>query len=151
MFRKFIAGVMLLSLAGCSTVNIPGYIKDKQPYTHLVYADFDTAVAAVRQALYDTGWEVVDESDPTVYEHSSVQDEGGREVLMFTDIKERSFFVGTKYRRANVYLRSTSRPNETEMELRYITIRSFAYTKSRKYKHPQAAARIFEAVDNNLK
>ncbi len=145
------AGLLLLLVSGCATVNIPSYIKDNHPHTHLIYADFDGAVTAVKQALRDLGWTVIDESDPRVYEHSAVQQQGGRELLLFTDIRETPFVVGTKYRRINVYLRSTSRPKQTEMELRYITISSFAFTKNRKYKHPQAAAKIFEAVDNKLK
>lgn len=150
MIKKFCLVLAVLLFTGCATVNIPGYIKDDHPHTHLIYADFDTAVAAVKLALNDMGWEVVEETDPTVYEHSAVQEEGGREILLFTDIKENRFVVGTKYRRINVYLRSTSKPKETEMELRYIAIRSVAFMKSRKYKHPKAAARIFKAVDDNL-
>lgn len=151
--RKKIIWMCLLAfmLSGCTTVNIPSYIKDDHPYTHLVYANFDEALETVKQVLNDKGWTVIDETDPTVYEHSAIKGEGGREILLFTDIKEYPYFLGTRYRRANVFLRSTSQPNQTEMELRFVTINSMTVAKTRKYKHSRAAAHIFEAVDNVLK
>lgn len=143
--------LVLFGLIGCTTVNIPNYIKDDHPYTHLVYADFNAAIEATTQALADSGWVVIDQSDPTVFEHSSIQHEGGRETLLFTDIKERSFFLGTRYSRINVYLRSTSQPNETELELRFIAISSLTFAEMKKYKNPRAAAKIIEDIEKHLK
>ena len=138
-------------LSGCTTVNIPSYIKDDHPQTQVIYANFDDTLEAVKQVLNAKGWTVVDETDPTVYEHSSIRDEGGRDLLLFTDIKEHPYILGTRYHRANVFLRSTSQPKQTEMELRFVTINSMTFMKTKNYKHPRAAAQIFEAVNNALK
>lgn len=141
---------VVVFLVGCGTVNVPNYIKDTHPHTHLIYGNFDQALSAVTQSLNKHGWAVVEQKDPTVYEHSPVQDEGGREILLFSDIKQVSSVMGTKYQRINIYLRSTSRPKETEMELRFISIGSYAGAKTKKYKHPDKAQMIFASVDQFL-
>lgn len=144
-------GLFLVCLSGCATVSIPNYIKDDHPYTRTVYADFDQARAAAGKALQDSGWVVVDATDPTVFEHSSIQDEGGREILLFSDIKELPFILGTRYSRVNVYLRSTSRPKETEIEVRVLTIKSLTFMELRKHKQPRVADKIFADIEKHLK
>jgi len=149
--KKILLILVSLCLFGCSTVNIPKYIKDEKPYKQIVYANFEETLEAATKALSDAGWEIISKSDPNVFEHSASKDPNGQHLLLFTDVKELPLFLGTRYARINTYLRSTSRANETEVEIRYLTVNSVAFASFKNYKHPVAIERIFNDIKNYLK
>ena len=80
MKKRLICFISVFCILGCSTINIPKYIKDEKPYKKVVYADFETALQATKEALNLSGWEVVSSSDPKVFEHSSLVDPNGKEI-----------------------------------------------------------------------
>jgi len=133
--------------AGCTSIQIPGYLQDKNSFTKQFYAGFDRTSQAVRLALSDLGWEIEDEVSPEVYEVSpqqGIQDE----LLMITKVRQTSFFVGTRYARFNVYVRSNG--ELSEVELRYMTTGTFIFWKSRSYGNENISNKFFERVDRNF-
>lgn len=151
MKKSIIALLVIGCLSGCTSVDVPKYIKDEHPYKQVIYASFEKTLEATTEALADAGWKIVSKSDPNVFEHSAVKDPNGQQVLLFTDIKDIPLFLGTRFARINVYLRSTGRPNETEVELRYLTVNSVALGSFKNYKHPVATDRIFNDINKYVK
>ncbi|MGE0269096.1 MAG: hypothetical protein AB7S78_11655 [Candidatus Omnitrophota bacterium] len=151
MRRRFLSLLMTGCLLGCSTVNVPKYIKDENPYKQVLYANFEKTLEATTKALNEAGWEIVSMSDPNVFEHSAIKDPNGKQLLLFSDIKDLPLFLGTRFARVNIYLRSTSQPNETEVEIRYLTVNSIAFAEFKNYKHPIASERIFTVIKNYIK
>ncbi len=101
--RRWMMAVCIFAglFAGCTSIQVPGYLQDKNSSTRQFYADFKRTSQAVRLALSDLGWEIEDEVLPEVYEVSSQQGIQ-EELLMITKIRQTSFLIGTRYARFNV-------------------------------------------------
>jgi len=137
--------VLALLCVGCATTRIPAYIQDINPYVKRFPAGYDVTSAAVEQALADMGWEIDDTTDPIVYEQDRINDLDEKQVLMLTTIRQTSMFLGTRYAKMNVYLRSK---NEiSEVELRYVTITVTPLKTLTSYRNDSAAKRIFEHIE----
>ncbi len=133
--------------AGCTTIQVPGYLQNKRASTKQFYADFARTSQAVRLAFSDLGWEIEEEASPEVYEISS-QRGVKEELLMITKIRQTSFFVGTRYARINVYVRSNGEVSEVEM--RYMVTSTFLIWKPSTYGNENLAKRFFELVDRHF-
>ena len=66
--KKILLGLLLVVCAGCTTVYIPAYVQDVNPYKKRFYANHDRSLAATMQALNETGWEIEGRMDPAIYE-----------------------------------------------------------------------------------
>lgn len=150
MKNKIFVIVLVLITAGCSTIHIPKYIPDNNPYKREVYASFSETLDATTEALEETGWEVVDTTDPSVFEHSTLLAEDGQEILIFSGVKSIPLVLGTRFARVNVYLRSMAQPNATEVEVRYLTINSVGFKNFNNFKHPIAVEHILDEIEKNL-
>ncbi len=141
--------LFLLIFTGCSTTRIPGYIVDKNPYKKILIADFDRNLKAVTETLEKFGWTIAKTTHPSEYERGTTIESSARQILLFTEIRQTSLFIGTRYTRLNVYLRETQ-DKTTEVEIRYLTANSFFFKTFYHYKNNKAAERIFKHIQELL-
>lgn len=142
--------VLAVFLSGCATVVIPQYIKDDNPYKHKIYASFDEVSSAAKEVLDKTGWVVMSTTDPSVFERSKgVEGEDFRQVLLITDIRQTPLFIGSRYARLNLFIRS-SEANVTEIEVRYITVSSMFFKSFYKYRNNAEVERIIKNIEKTL-
>ena len=139
-----------LTLASCSSVHMPSYIQDDYPYQDLIYADYDKTVDAVRDTLISLGWEITDMVDPAVYERNKILDSPyDQHTMIFTDVRQTRLFVGTRYQRMNIYLKSIDK-NSTHIEVRYLTASSFLFKTFYAHKNDAVVKRIINAIEENI-
>ena len=155
MKKIIIYSLFLISLTGCSTTHIPGYIVDKYPYKRIFTADFDQVLKAATQTFQDMGWAIAKTTHPSEYERDNgLEETPSQQILLFTEIRQTSLFIGTRYTRLNVYLRETQ-DKTTEVEIRYLTVNAFFFKTFYHYKNNKAVDRIFkhiqELLDSNPK
>ena len=127
--KKLLGVFFLITLIGCTSIRIPNYIYDKYPYKRTLYVDFDKARAATLETLSEFGWTIEKESEPGLYEYERTPGDGGKQTLLFTQIRDTSFFVGSRHARLNAYLHAAG-TNETELEIRYLTVTSVLFKNS---------------------
>jgi len=147
--KKILCVFLLLVLAGCASVSIPHYIQDKYPYKRTFYAQFNEVREIVMRAFERSGWAIEKESEPALFERESGLRSGGKETLFFSKIRQTSLFVGTRFSRVNAYVRASS-DNETEVEIRYVTVTSAAFKNFNDYKNDRAVERIFKYIEERL-
>ena len=148
--KKAIALLFLLFCAGCVSATIPHYLQDKSPYKKKFYSDYDNTFKAVQAALKDFGWKISSLSDPLVYEQNPATDEVlPKQVLLFTDVRPTAFFLGTRYAKMNIFVRSLS--DGTEVEIRYLTVTSTPFKALENYKNDDAVQKIFDHIEKASK
>ena len=108
----------LILLAGCTTIQIPTYIKADHPYTRKMYGDFDHIVVVVKRVLERNGWKIASETHPSVYERSTDEDkETPKDLVIFTDVKQHTRILYSSYSHLNVFCHAN--PEGAEVEIRY--------------------------------
>jgi hypothetical protein len=137
----------LCGLIGCTSTQIPVYLKDRKPSAQRFYADHQRVVAASKQALTDLGWMIENEMEPQVFEVDPER-QVKESILLVTEIRETRFFLGTRYARMNIFVNSSGEVSEVEM--RYVVISDVAFLKSKAYGNRKIASRFFELVKKNL-
>jgi len=147
MKRKFLC-LLLLTLVGCTTTSIPSYLQDKNPYKKRFYATFPEARAAVENVLSELGWKIAEGVDPLVYEQSDVNDLSDQQILLVTDVRQTPLFVGSRYARLNIFLRSQK--NISEVEIRYYTVTNVGIKNFKSYGDKGAMRRIMERIEAKL-
>lgn len=147
--KKILFGILLLSLAGCASVTIPRYIHDKHPYERTFFVSFEEAKQAVIGALDETGWLVEHESEPSLYERDKGIYGEREQILIFSRIRQMSFFLGTNYARVNAYIREVA-DKECELELRYMKVTTVVFKDFQGYKNDRAVESIFRAIEAQL-
>ena len=146
--RKFMFFILLLSVGGCASVSIPNYIQDKSPYKEVYYAPFDVVHEAAVKAVEDLGWSISEEADPALFERGRDLNNGSQ-ILLFTQVRQSSFFLGSGYARLNIYLRTT--PDKgTEVEIRYLRVTSVIFKNLYNYKGESIAGHIFTRIEQQL-
>ena len=147
--RKMFFSVLCLAVivSGCTVVQVPMYLPDDKVFTQRVYVDFETALNAVRMAVADFQWDVSSEVPPEMYEVDS-ESQTEKEILLITDIKNTHLFVGSRYARMNIYIRSTGAVSE--IEFRYMVVNSMVVWKPRTYGSQNLADRFFARVESHL-
>ena len=148
MFRLSIVIVGILALSGCTTIQIPNYIQANNPYIRKMYGDFDQVAQATKTVLAKYGWQIDKEVDPSVYERDSRYDNNpAKNLLIFTNLKQRSLVLTSSYTHLNVFLHSVG--TATEVEVRYHSmmpvIKRFVSTRNDKL-----ANRILDAIEQQL-
>ncbi|MBF0385659.1 MAG: hypothetical protein HQL27_07275 [Candidatus Omnitrophica bacterium] len=150
MLKKLPSFLLLLAVSGCTTITIPKYIKDEAPYSRKFMADFATVQKASVSTLEEMGFKIEDTADPMLYERGQqYAGSPGRQILIFTEIKQIPFFLGTKYTRVNVYLRDIDQAT-TEVEFRYMTINQLPLKHFYGYKKKGFADKFFKLVAKKL-
>jgi len=148
--RRIVSVLLILTLAGCSSITIPNYIHDKHPNLKTFYSPYDQVHAATLKALGEFGWRIEKEADPALYERGrQFQDASRQQTLIFTDINQLSFFAGARYARLNVFLRVTA-DKATEVEVRYLKVTSVLFKTLYNYKNDRLAERIFNRIEKEL-
>lgn len=145
--KKILFVFLLLALGGCASVTIPNYIRDRYPYKRTFYAPFDEVRAAVVQTFEELGWRIGRESEPALFERQ--RESGRRQTLLFTEIRQTSLFVASRYARINAYVAATA-DNETEVEIRYLTVTSMPFKRFDGYRNDRAVKRIFKHMEKTL-
>ncbi len=149
--KKVLSVLLLLTFSGCASVSIPNYIHDKHPKLQTFYVSFDLVHAATLKALDDLGWTVENESDPALFERGrESKDSNRQQTLIFTNIRQFLFFVGSKYDRLNVLLHVTAE-KATEVEIRYLKVTSLPFKTFNNYKNDRLVKRLFKCIEENLK
>ena len=147
--RRFFLITMVLMLSGCASVSIPNYIYDEHPYKRTVYAPFDKARDATAQTFEEFGWMVEKESNPSLFEREKVGEEGKRQTLILTEVRQSYFFLGSRYSRVNAYLREIA-DKETEIEIRYLRVTSILFKSFYHYTNDKMVERIFNHIEQKL-
>lgn len=147
--KKIFLILIMIFLTGCASVNIPKYIVDENPYKKKFYSEFETTLKVTVSTLKDFGWEVEEITKPSVFERAKDLGVENQQVLLFTNIRETSMFLGSRFARLNVYVRSGT-DNISEVEIRCITVNSVVYNKFTSYKKDSAVERIFDKIQEHL-
>ena len=136
-------------LMGCASTQIPNYLPDKKPYTKRFYTNFSKVLEATQKALHEMGWQIEDTTDPAEFEQNRNYIADSQQTLMMTKIRQTPLFIGTRYAKMNIYLRSID--NLTEVEIRFLTVTSLPFKNIKNYHNDGAAQRVFNCIDELLK
>ena len=148
--KKWFCLILVFGFLGCATIDIPSYIKDEYPYEKTYYSDFTKVLHAVTQTLEKSGWKISGTSDPQVYERSrAYQDSEMPQIILFTEIQQRSLFVGTKYMRLNVQLRK-NQENATDVEIRYLKVTSILFKNFTSYQNDMFINQLLKRIEDNI-
>jgi len=139
----------LLATAGCTSVSIPSYIQDKNPYQHNFYASFDEVHEATVASLEELGWAVEGEANPGLYERGRAAQDSRRQTLIFTGIRQLPFVVGSGYSKLNVLLNVTA-DKATAVEIRYLKVTTLPLKTLRDYKNDKLANRLLKLIEDRL-
>jgi len=146
--KKLYLSLFLLLCVGCASAQIPTYLQDKNPYTKRFYANYDEALSAILESLEDLGWEIDARVDPAVYEQKEASLYDGQRLLVMTKIRQTPMFLGTRYARINIILRS--KKDISEVEIRYVTVNSLPIRNITAYRNDSAVERIFNHISELL-
>ncbi len=140
--------MLIISCLGCVSVHIPVYLPDKNLYVKRFYATHDKALAVITRVIEELGWQIEGTTDPSVYEQNRTHDLDGKEILLFTNVRQTPLFLGTRYAKINIFVRSK---NEiSEIEIRYITVTSLFSYNIESYRNNSAVQRIFSRITSLL-
>lgn len=146
--RKVALSIVLTFLCGCANIVIPNYIRDNNPYKKIYYASFKEVRKAIVKSLEESGWGIEAESEPALFEREWDR-ENGVQTLIFTETRQRSFFVGSGYDRMNVYINEVT-GNEIEVEVRYVKVTSVTFKSFYKYQNDHVVNRLLSKIEENL-
>ena len=148
--RRLLLLILLVTFGGCTSIVLPSYVSDKNPYKKRFYGDYVAVVEAAKKALDKFGWSVTEEPDPGIYEHRwEMNDPNVHHILLFTKYKESYYGLGTKNVVLNAYIRAGV--NEaTEVELRYLKVSTVSYKSFYDYKNDKLIEQIFKEIEKNL-
>ena len=148
--NKFLGILLLLVVTGCTTVIIPNYIYDKHPVQQIFYAPYEAVYAATIKALKSSGWKIAEESDPALFERRHESEDTSRsKTVIFTQIRQLSFFVGSGYSRLNVFLNVTV-DKATEVEIRYVKVTTIGPKTFNNFKNDKLVNRLLKRIEENL-
>ena len=147
-FYFLLLGLMVV-FCGCITVQMPQYLKDKNPYYREFYVDYDKTLKATVQALEKLGWKVTKQSNPMVFESDAANlPTAPRQVLLFTNIRQNSMLFGSCYKTLNVLLKENN--EKTDVEIRYFFIFSTVLKNFEGYKDDALVRKIFDHIEKAI-
>ena len=147
--RRYVNFLVLLCLAGCASVNVPGYIQAENPYKRVMYGDFQSVLQAVKGVLIENGWQIAKETHPALYERNATYGPEDKDhALIFTDIKQMSRLVYSKYIHLNVYINRTA--EGIEVDVRYGSVADFYIKKVRRYRNDALVKKILDRIEQKL-
>ena len=107
------------------------------------------AVSSTITALEDLGWIIEHKVDPAVYEQGSIESAEEQRVLLLTQIRQTPMFLGTRYAKLNVYIKSLK--GVSEIEIRYLTVTSVFFKTFQTYQNDKAVERIFRRIRGTIR
>ena len=147
--KNWIAGVLIFACAGCVSVQIPQYLQDKYPYKKEFYANYEETLSTVKKILKSSGWTISSTSDPSVYEENSQNKYSqGQKILIFTQEKQTSMLLFSRYTLLNIYVRALK--NSTEVEIRYEALTPFPFKQFRSYRNDSFVNKLFSQIAQRL-
>ena len=151
LMKRALLILMSIFLVGCASTQVPSYVKDTNPYKFKLYASYPKSLTATKQALESNGWSIQSVSDPGIFEQEKKKtDPNTQQILLITNTKDIPMFLGTRYARLNVYLTSAD-VNQTDLEIRYVTINAAMFGSFENHKHPIAVDNLYNDIDKLLK
>ena len=146
---SIVLGLLLVVSSGCVTVKMPQYVNSENSYQKSFYADYDTTLNATIDALKKTGWKISKQAHPVVFEQSEIsRDNKIQQVLIFTDVRQKAMFLGSRYMTINVLVRESGQ--ETDVEIRYFSMLSTAIKNFDSYQNNGLVKKIFQLIFNQL-
>ncbi len=143
--RAWVGGLLLLAGAGCVSVQIPQYLQDKHPYKKEFYSDYDATLKATKKILKNSDWKISSTADPAVFEESSENKRlEGKKILIFTENKQTSMFLFSRYTQLNIYVRALK--NSTEVEIRYEAVIPLPFKQFRSYRNDSFVNNLFKQI-----
>ncbi|HOD12395.1 MAG TPA: hypothetical protein PLO93_06350 [Candidatus Omnitrophota bacterium] len=150
--KRHIHSLMLIStlvLAGCITVQMPQYLKDKNPYRQEFYTSYDKAVTATTHALERLGWKITREVNPVVFESDKAAAEAQpHQVILFTNVRQTSMFLSSRYTMLNVLIKENN--EKVEIEVRYYSVLSVAIKNMESYKNDGLVQKVFAEIEKSI-
>ena len=148
--KKITIFLLILCCGGCASFDIPKYIPDNHPYKKKFYASFDEVLRVTKRTLQDNGWKIESTSDPSIYERTKmVGSKPGRQIVIFTKIRQTSLVVGTSYARVNAFL-WTGSDSSIELELRYVTVSSTPLKTFYNYRKDNVIESLLKQIEKRL-
>ena len=130
--------LIIFILAGCASVQMPGYIsRVDHPYDRKIYAGFEKVTGAFLFVLQKQGWSISEEANPAIYERDDRYDNNGsRNLIIITDMRKHfAHLTGT---RLNVFIHAIG--NTCDVEIRFSSGRN-----------DRLAQDILDAVEQGIK
>lgn len=148
--RYFLFGIVcMLALTGCVSVQMPQYLKDKNPYHQEFYTSYDKALNATTSALEKLGWKIVKQANPVVFENDSASSEAQpQQIILFTNVRQTSMLLASRYTTLNVLVKENN--EKVEVEIRYYSVLSTLLWKPESYKNNGLVNKIFDEISKLL-
>lgn len=138
-----------LIFTGCTTLQVPSYIKGDHPYSRKMYGDFDKISAVVRDVVVRNGWKIQSQVNPSVYERIEGKGQDtSKDLLLFTNVKQHSMVLYSSYTHLNIYLHAIA--DGVEVEIRYgkltpLGIKQFSSTRA-----DSLANKLLDQIERDL-
>ncbi len=143
--KKLTLLFIAMTLVGCSTVQMPYYIKAEHPYVRKISGDYGQIIAAIKGVLYDLGWGIQDEVNPSEYERREGGEDQSKDVLFFTEAK-RHFSLGCfTYDHLNMFVHATA--DGAEIDIRYESYTSAGPIKHSSFRNDKLVDPILDRIE----
>ncbi len=140
---------LLICLTGCMSVSVPNYIKGDHPYSREFYGDYHKIVEVTKEVLERNGWDITQETHPSVYERASVEDkETAEDVLLFTEVKQHYRLLFSSYTHLNVFCHVT--PDGADVEIRYGKLTPLWIKQFQRTRNDRLANRLLDQIEQGL-
>jgi hypothetical protein len=147
--RNVLVVLTFFLFAGCTTVQIPTYIKADHPYTRKMYGDFEHIVSVAKRVLTHNGWKISSEEHPSIYERSVDEDkETAKDVVLLTEIKQHTRILYSSYSHLNVFLHAT--PEGAEVEVRYGKVMPLLIHQFSKTRNDALGNRLLNEIEQEM-
>ena len=141
--------LFFLFAAGCSTVQIPNYIKADRPYARKVYGDYDNILSTLKTVLAKEGWTVEREMSPSVYERAEQEGANAdKDVLLFTNVKQHSMILYSSYTHLNIIMHAIA--EGADVEIRYAKVTPLLIKQFHSDRNDPLATRILDRLEKEL-
>ena len=149
--KQYFIIIILFSIVGCSTINVPPYIQDKHPYTKTLLSNYNKTLLSTKKVLQNEEWKIVKEVDPTVYEKGKELDSpNAKQTLIFAQTFKKSWVGTGKFAQINIYLRTVDEFN-TEIEVRYLVVKNAFVTSFYDYRNDKLVDNLIDKINQQLK
>lgn len=146
--KSLVLALLIFSILGCVTVNVPKYIHEDFPYRQDFSAGFDDTFNATSKVLRELGWKITETANPASFDPRNADQR--KQVLIFTEIRQTPMFLSTSYASLNVYLREMD-TDRTQVEVRYLYVLPLPLRDHNRYQNDPLVKKIFNKISENLK
>lgn len=136
--------LLILMCAGCVSVQIPQYLQDKHPYKREYFASYDETLAAVKKVLKNNEWKIASTADPVVFEAAHNKGSKDKRILLFTESRQTSMFLFSRYSQLNIYVRALM--NATEVEIRYAAVVPVPFKQFRTHRNDSFVHKLLDQI-----